>query len=108
MEKIQQLEQENTLLKEQLQRKNERILYLERQLFGRRSEKKLPEYNQAQLSLFDAEQGVPSLEMETPELISLVEDIKQKAEKRRNTKKELSITQKRSYKIPADIERRET
>ena len=42
MEKIQQLEQENTLLKEQLQRKNERILYLERQLFGRRSEKKLP------------------------------------------------------------------
>ena len=108
MEKIQQLEQENTLLKEQLQRKNERILYLERQLFGRRSEKKLPEYNQAQLSLFDAEQGAPSLEMETPELISLVEDIKQKAEKRRNTKKELSVTQKRSYKIPADIERRET
>ena len=119
---IQQLEQQIALLKiqlllkeeqikskeEQLQRKNERILYLERQLFGRRSEKKLPEYNQAQLSLFDAEQGAPSIEMETPELISLVDDIKQKAEKRRNTKKELSVTQKRSYKIPADIERRET
>ena len=119
---IQQLEQQIALLKiqlllkdeqikskeEQLQRKNERILYLECQLFGRRSEKKLPEYNQAQLSLFDAEQGAQSLEMETPELISLVEDIKQKAEKRRNTKKELSVTQKRSYKIPADIERRET
>src|SRR5690554_961363 len=115
MEMIQQLEQENALLKmqillkdEQLQRKNERILYLERQLFGRRSEKRLPNYCDAQLSLFDAEQGKKVLEMETPELISLVEDIKQKAEKRRKTKKELSVTQKRSYKIPADIERRET
>ena len=108
MEKIQQLEQENTLLKEQLQRKNERILYLERQLFGRRSEKKLPNYCDAQLSLFDAKQGMQDLEIETPELTSIVEDIKQKAEKRRNTKKELSITEKRSYKIPADIERRET
>ena len=54
MEKIQQLEQENALLKEQLllneeqlKRKNERILYLERQLFGRRSEKRLPEYSQS-------------------------------------------------------------
>jgi|LFRM01.1.fsa_nt_gb transposase len=118
----QQLEQQIALLKmqlllkdeqiksneEQLQRKNERILYLERQLYGRRSEKRLPEYPQAQLSLFDAEQGMQSLEMETPELTSLVEDIKQKGEKRRNTKKELSVSQKRSYKIPANIERRET
>src|SRR5690554_1378920 len=95
-------------LEEQLLRKQERILYLERQLFGRRSEKRLPDYCDAQLSLFDAEQGKKVLEMETPELISLVEDIKQKAEKRRKTKKELSVTQKRSYKIPADIERRET
>ena len=108
MEKIQQLEQENTLLKEQLQRKNERILYLERQLFGRRSEKKLPNYCESQLSLFDAKQGMPDLKMETPELTSLVEDIKQKAEIRRKTKKKLSVSQKRSYKIPADIERRET
>ena len=108
MEKIQQLEQENALLKEQLQRKNERILYLERQLFGRRSEKSLPNYDEAQLSLFDAEQGMQSLELETPELTSLVEDIKLKAEKRRNAKRERSVTQKRSYKIPADIERRET
>ena len=115
MEKIQQLERENMLHKEQLilnkeqlQRKNERILYLERQLFGRRSEKKLPQYNQAQLTLFDTAQGMQHLEINTPELTSLVEDIKQKAEKRRNTKKELSITEKRSYKIPADIERRET
>ena len=108
MEKIQQLEQENALLKEQLQRKNERILYLERQLFGRRSEKSLPSYSEAQLSLFDAEQGMQSLELETPELTSLVEDIKLKAEKRRNAKRERSATQKRSYKIPADIERRET
>ena len=105
---IQQLEQENTLLKEQLQRKNERILYLERQLFGRRSEKKLPQYCQAQLSLFDSQQGKESLEQETPEMISLVEEITKKAEKRRKTKREQAVSKKRSYKIPLDIERRET
>ena len=108
MEKIQQLEQENTLLKEQLQRKNERILYLERQLFGRRSEKKLPEYNQAQLSLFDAEQGAQSLEMETPHQKTKHQHKNHKPHKPPKTKNEHSVTKKPTYKIPADIERRET
>ncbi|MDR1369355.1 MAG: hypothetical protein LBJ72_04385, partial [Dysgonamonadaceae bacterium] len=63
--RIYQLEQENLRLRsqlslkdeqlalkeEQLERKNERILYLERQLFGRRSEKRLPDNLQGQLSL---------------------------------------------------------
>jgi len=105
---IQQILLENALLKEQLERKNERILYLERQLFGRRSEKRLPEYSQAQLSLFDTEQGMQILEQETSEMTSLVEEIKHKAEKRGKRQRERSISQKRSYKIPADIERRET
>ena len=45
--KEEQIKSKEDLIKlkeEQLQRKNERILYLERQLFGRRSEKKLPQY----------------------------------------------------------------
>ena len=84
-EQIKSKEEQIKSKEEQLQRKNERILYLERHLFGRRSEKKLPNYCDAQLSLFDAEQGVPSLEMETPAQLSLVEDIKQTAVKRRNT-----------------------
>ena len=46
-------EEQISLKDEQLLRKNERILYLERQLFGRSSEKKLPDYNEAKLSLFD-------------------------------------------------------
>lgn len=115
MEDIQQILQENARLKEQLllkeeqlERKNERILYLERQLFGRRSEKKLPDYPQAQLSLFDVKQGMQILEQETPEMISLVEDIKRKAERRHQTRREHSVSKKRSYKIPEDIERRET
>ena len=108
MEDTQQLLQEIALLKEQLERKNERILYLERQLFGRRSEKRLPDYSQAQLTLFDAGQGIPAMEQEASVLTTLVEDIKQKAEQRRNTKKQRSVTQKRSYKLPAHIERRET
>jgi transposase len=129
MEDTLQILQENVLLKEQLcfkddqlrfkdeqlrlkeeelKRKSERILYLERQLFGRRSEKQLPDYSQAQLTLFDADQGTPAMELEASVLTTLVEDIKQKSEERRNTKKQRSVTEKRSYKLPAHIERRET
>jgi len=111
MEDILQILQENVLLKEQLcfkddqlrlkeeelKRKNERILYLERQLFVRRSEKQLPDYSQAQLTLFDAEQGAPALELEASVLTTLIEDIKQKAEERRNTKMQRSVAEKRSY-----------
>ena len=104
MGNIQQIEQNNALLKEQLlikdqhiKRKNERILYLERQLFGRRSEKRLPDYCSAQLSLFDPQQGTQILEQESPELTSLIEDIKQKAEKRRTLKKVHNISHKMLY-----------
>ena len=79
-----------------------------RQLFGRRSEKRLPDYSQAQLTLFDAEQGTPAMEHEASVLTTLIEDIKQKAEERRVAKKQRSVTEKRSYKLPAHIERRET
>ena len=103
------LKEEQIVLKEeQLLRKNERILYLERQLFGRRSEKKLPNYNEAQLSLFDPEQGKAALEQESSVLTTLVEDIKQKAEQRRIMQKQHLASTKRSYKIPLHIERRET
>ena len=115
MTDIQQILRENDLLKaqlllkeEQLLRKNERILYLVRQLFGRRSEKKLPDYGEAQLSLFNPEQGKPALEQEVSVLTTLVEDIKQKAEQGRIMQKQHSASGKRSYKIPLHIERRET
>ena len=115
MENIQQILQENARLKAQillneeaLLRKNELILYLQRQLFGRRSEKSLPDYSQAQLSLFDSEQGLATLEQETPGMTTLIEDIKQKAEQRHTASKQKSTAEKRSYKLPADIERRET
>lgn len=136
MENIQQILQENALLKaqvllldkqlfeknelivfkdeqlsfkdEQLDRKNERILYLERQLFGRRSEKQLPRYDEAQLSLFDPMQGTPALPEEAQAMTSLVEDIKEQAEKRRQEARQKSKAKKRSYKIPENIERRET
>jgi len=101
---IQQILQENALLKtqillkdEELLRKNERILYLERQLFGRRSEKKLPDYCEAQLSLFDSEQGMAILSQETPGMTTLIEDIKQKAEQRHTASKRKTISEKRSY-----------
>ena len=107
-EQIHIKEEQLHLKEEELKRKQERILYLERQLFGRRSEKRLPDYCEAQLSLFDSEQGMKTLEGETPEMKSLVDDIMHKAEKRRNASKEKSTTKKRSYKVPQNIERRET
>lgn len=120
-DRIQQLEEENLRLKaqlhlkdeqlslkdEQLERYNERILYLERQLFGRRSEKRLPDSISGQLSLFDPMQGKASLEEEAG-LTSLVEEIKKKALLRRQKQKEKTASQKRSYKLPEHIERRET
>ena len=122
MKDIQKILQENALLKEQLllkeeqlslqetqlARKNERILYLERQLYGRRSEKQLPPIDEAQLSLFDANQGDAVLEEEKTILTTVIEDIEQKAAIRRDKKKQNTTPQKRTYKLPADIERRET
>jgi hypothetical protein len=113
--RIYQLEQENlrltsqlSLKDEQLERKNERILYLERQLFGRRSEKRLPDNLPDQLSLFDPMQGSPSLPEEKDLLSSLTEEISRKAEQRRAKARHKAATGKRSYQIPAHIERRET
>lgn len=119
--RVQQLEQEIIELKsqlrlkdeqislkdEQLDRKNERILYLERQLFGRHSEKRLPGSTPGQLSLSDQEQGRASLEQEE-KFSSLVEEIKQTAAQRRERQKSKMPAEKRSYKIPGNIERRET
>ena len=89
MENIQQILQENARLKEQillqekslllkdeqiffkdeqLERQQQLILYLERQLYGRRSEKRLPSIDEAQLGLFDIMQGEPILEEETAEM----------------------------------------
>ncbi|MDP4270327.1 MAG: hypothetical protein Q8909_09395 [Bacteroidota bacterium] len=65
-------------------------------------------YPEAQLSLFDAGQGTPVLEEESSVFSTLVEEIKQKAEQRRNAQKTHSVSQKRTCKIPDHIERRET
>jgi len=96
-----------SLKDEQIERKNERILYLERQLFGRRSEKRLPDNLTGQLSLFDAMHGNATLEEENM-IVSITEEITKKAEQRRQHKKSKTGTEKRSYKIPAHIERKET
>ena len=53
-------------------------------------------------------QGEPTLEEETAEMTSLAEDIRQKAEQRGKAVKRKSVTEKRSYKLPAYLERRET
>ena len=60
---IAELLEEIALLKEQIDHKdkqislkNEQILLLQRQLFGRRSEKRLPVYDKAQFDLFSLQE----------------------------------------------------
>lgn len=77
-------------------------------MYGRRSEKQLPTYQHAQLSLFDQMQGESTTEEEKAIVTSLIEEISTKAKQRGKAKKARSTSQKRIYKIPAHIERRET
>lgn len=107
------LEQEIALLKEQiilkdeqLKRKDERILELERQVYGRRSEKRLPKYMDTYPSLFDGELGQESFADE--QVTSIIEEIQSKAEVRRAFKKQARPQEKRTYRIPDNIERRQT
>lgn len=94
--------------KQQLQTKNERILYLERQLYGRRSEKQLPDYSQAQLSLFDDMSGECLLPEERAQAESLMEEIRRKARQRIKSQKQKAAAEKRTYRIPSHLDRRET
>ena len=90
----------------QLVQKNERILYLERQLYGRRSEKRLPFWDKAQLSLFSQEEGRLSVLEEEEGVSSIVKTVKEEAEKRRKNRTKKN-NRPGTYAIPADIERRE-
>lgn len=90
---------------EQLARKQERILYLERQLYGRRTEKRLPPIDEAQLSLFSSAEGQVTLAEETAALIPIAQEIRKEAAGRRQKK----LTENRrpqTYAIPDNIERR--
>ena len=105
---------ENNALKEELlqknellQQKNELILLLQRQLYGRRSEKRIPEYDSSQLTLFSLLEGDESLEEEKEILVTVTEEVKQEAAKRRETTKEEAKHITRTYKLPSNIRREE-
>ncbi len=113
-EEIVALIEENARLREQLalneellKRKNEQILQLERQLYGRRSEKQLPQYKDAEPNLFSLLEGEEMLEEEKEILTSVVEDVMLEAKKRRETTNEQKKHITRSYKLPSDLRREE-
>lgn len=113
--KIEALNAENSMLKlekslaEDLsERRRVRILELERQLYGRRSEKKLPSYAQAQLSLFSEQENEALIE-EEKKAAAAIDDIKKEAEKRRKSKATPQrASSRRVYRLPSDMERRTT
>ncbi len=91
----------------ELRRKSETILLLQRQLYGRRSEKSLPEYNPAQLTIFSFIEGEEILEEEKEILVTVVEEVEQEAKKRRETTKAEQKHIARTYKLPANLRREE-
>ena len=110
------LEEKNATLSAQkaaLEEKNEeqrlRILYLERQIFGRRSEKTLPKVNEAQYSLMDALFGEETLEAEQG-VRTIVEEIEREGVARRAkaASEKKTTTRKADYQLPAELERRTT
>ena len=109
---IEELLAEVALLREQLNlkdeviaQKSEQILLLQRQLYGRRSEKRLPDYNKAQLSMFSLWEGEEMLEEEKEILVSVVEEVKEEAKKRRETTPKEKKHIARSYKLPDNLRR---
>ncbi len=103
------LGKDNVILEknEELRIKDEKILILQRQIYGRRSEKRIPEYNPAQLTIFSFIEGDETLEEEKDILITVVEEVQQEAEKRREITKAEKKHITRTYKIPANIRREE-
>lgn len=97
---------------DQLKAKDQLILLLQRQLYGRRSEKQLPSYNEAIPTLFDSLEGEETLaeERDSPNLKSIETQINSEAEERRKrvqlARKDNSV--KRTYKLPLDLRREET
>lgn len=95
---------------EQLKRKDERILELERQVYGRRSEKQLPRYEQAVPTLFNPEQGekVLSEEETDAKLVAITVEIKKQAQMRREAHRRTAASEPRTYRLPRNLERKTT
>lgn len=90
---------------EELKRNAEEILLLQRRLFGRRSERRLPDYPDATPNLFSILEGEESLEEEKEILVTVVEEVQEEAKQRREIKKEDKKHVTRTYRLPADIRR---
>lgn len=101
-------EAERDMLKEKNEAQRLRILYLERQVFGRRSEKRLPDADTAQLSFMDQLFGEESLDAEKA-VQPIAEQIAEEAEVRRNRKPApKNGASRREFALPKDLERRIT
>ena len=106
-EKLAQKDEELQSKEEELKRKSDQILLLQRQLYGRRSEKRIPDYNPAQLTIFSFIEGADTLEEEKDILLTVVEEVQQEAAKRREITKAEKKHITRTYKLPANIRREE-
>lgn len=104
-EEIQRKADELKLKEEEIQRKAEQILLLQRSLYGRRSEKRLPDYDEAVPNLFSILEGDEMLEEEKDILVTVIEEVNEEAKKRRETSKDDKKHITRTYRLPSDIRR---
>lgn len=102
------IEEQEVKIEEQdakIEEQKVRILYLQRQLYGRRSEKRLPDpETPGQVSLFGDGYGAIFLEGEE-EVVPLVEEIKKKHEKRKTAASQARTP--RTYRLPENLRREE-
>ena len=93
--------------KKELQHKDEQILLLQRAMYGRRSEKQLPTYDDARRSLFDGLEGDDALEEEKQISLTIIKEISVKAEQRRERSKKGSdkVSKVSNHKLPDNLER---
>lgn len=104
-EEIKLKDEEIKLKDEKIKSLQLQLLYAQRQVFGRRSEKQLPRYDEAWPTLFSHLEGDDALEEEKQAVVTIVEEVEEEAKKRRTTtdKEKKHIT--RTYKLPDNLRR---
>ena len=98
------LEEKNTSLEEKNAKLRQELLYYQRRMFGRCSEKRMPQHPEGALFIPFGEETIPE---ETADILPIVEEIKIASHKRKiQIQKRAKKDKPKREEIPTDIERR--
>ena len=98
------LKEKNTSLEEENAKLRQELLYHQRRMFGRCSEKRMPQHPEGTLFIPFGKESIPE---ETADILPIVEEIKVASRKRKiQIQKQTKKNRPKREEIPADIERR--